>query len=185
MIVRRGERPHLRPQQPSRRPALFLSLGGFDPDFFAYFEDVDFCWRAWLAGYQILFVPSSRVYHKLSATMGPFLGPERLFLGERNRLQCLLKNLEWRNALVGLSVSVLHNLTRFVWFLRSRNPRAVLAILRGDRWVLIHFAKIIIKRRRVQRSRQVSDAFLIRHGLMASWMEGVSEFARLAFLHST
>ena len=50
--------------------SVFLRLGGFDPDFFAYFEDVDLCWRAWLTGFRVMFRPTSRVYHKLSATMG-------------------------------------------------------------------------------------------------------------------
>jgi GT2 family glycosyltransferase len=47
---------------------VFLELGGFDTDFFAYFEDVDLCWRAWLAGCRIAYRPTSRVYDKLSAT---------------------------------------------------------------------------------------------------------------------
>jgi GT2 family glycosyltransferase len=34
----------------------FLSLGGFDPLYFMYFEDVDLCWRYWLAGYRVLYV---------------------------------------------------------------------------------------------------------------------------------
>ncbi|MCX6820868.1 MAG: glycosyltransferase family 2 protein [Candidatus Aenigmarchaeota archaeon] len=36
----------------------------FDSEFVAYFEDVDLCWRARLAGYKVLYVPSSEVVHK-------------------------------------------------------------------------------------------------------------------------
>jgi GT2 family glycosyltransferase len=164
---------------------LFLKLGGFDPDFFAYFEDVDLCWRAWLAGYRVLLIGSSRVYHKLGATTGAFLKPERLYLDERNRLQSMLKNLQCRNLIVGLFVSVLYNLTRFMGFLRSRRPGVVVAILSGDVWVLTRLPGIIAKRSRVQQARHVSDDFLIRHGLMASLTEGVREFERLAILRST
>jgi hypothetical protein len=165
--------------------SAFLRLGGFDPDFFAYFEDVDLCWRAWLAGYRVLFVPSSRIYHELGATMGPFLRTERLFLGERNRLQSMLKNLQCRNLVVGIFVSVLYDLRRLVRFLRSGRPDAVRAIFCGDWWVLSHLPIILIKRLRTQRSRRVSDAFLLRHGLMASVTEGWREFMRLEFLRST
>ena len=163
---------------------LFLKLGGFDPDFFAYFEDVDLCWRAWLSGCYVLLTASSRVYHKLGATTGAFLKPERLYLDERNRLQSMLKNLQRRNLIVGLLVSALYNLTRFMGFLRSRKPEAVVAILSGDMWVLAHLPRVIAKRSRVQQARQVSDGFLIRHGLMASLTEGVREFGRLAILRS-
>ena len=164
--------------------SFFLSLGGFDSDFFAYFEDVDFCWRAWLAGYRVLFVPSSRVFHKLGATMGSFLSPERLFLGERNRLQSALKNLELRDLPVALLASCVYTLSRFVAFLRLRKITAALAILRGDWWIICHLPKILTKRRCVQQSRRVHDAFLMNHGLMASLAEGFREFVRLAPLRS-
>jgi len=164
--------------------SVFLKLGGFDTDFFAYFEDVDLSWRAWLAGYRVVYRPSSRVYHKLSATMGPFLKPERIFLGERNRLQCMLKNLQVWNLIVAMPVSCLYTLYRLLIFLRSRKPMVVLAILRGDWWVLAHLPRIFAKRRRIQQRRQVPDAFLVAHGLMLSFTEGLMEFSRLAPLRS-
>src|SRR5919201_3979111 len=40
--------------------ALFLELGGFDPAFFAYFEDVDFGWRLWLAGHKVRLAARAR-----------------------------------------------------------------------------------------------------------------------------
>ena len=163
---------------------VFLKLGGFDPDFFAYFEDVDLCWRAWLAGYRIAYRPSSRIYHKLGATMGPFLKPERLFFGERNRLQCMLKNLGIRNLIVAIPVSCSYTLYRLLSFLRSRRSAAALAILRGDWWVLTHLPGIVAKRRRIQQGRQIPDAFLAAHGLMLSFAEGLREFSRLTPLRS-
>jgi GT2 family glycosyltransferase len=160
--------------------SIFLALGGFDAEFFAYFEDVDLCWRAWLAGYRVMFVPSSRVYHKLSATMGPFLKPERLLLGERNRLQCMFKNLGLWNLIVAIPVSCFYTLHRLLGLLRSGKPAAVIAVLRADWWVLTHLPGILAKRRRVQQSRRVSDTFLLAHGLMVTFGEGLREFVRLA-----
>jgi GT2 family glycosyltransferase len=164
--------------------SVFLELGGFDEDFFAYFEDVDLCWRAWLAGYRVAYNPSSRIYHKLSATMGPFLKPERLFLGERNRLQCMLKNLEIWNLVVAIPVSCLYILYRLLGFLRAGRTVSALAILRGDLWVLTHLPRILAKRRQIQQRRQISDAFLTAHGLMFSFAEGFREFSRLGRLRS-
>jgi hypothetical protein len=163
---------------------VFLKLGGFDPDFFAYFEDVDLCWRAWLAGYRIAYRPSSRIYHKLGATMGPFLKPERLFLGERNRLQCMLKNLGIWSLIVAIPVSCSYTVYRLLSFLQLRRSAAAIAILRGDWWVLTHLPGIVVKRRRIQQGRQISDAFLAGHGLMLSLAEGLREFFRLRPLRS-
>ncbi len=74
------------------RPDLFLSLGGFDEHFFAYFEDVDFGWRAWIAGYEVWLVPASRVRHRHQGTASRLPFPPRMRLYERNALATILKN---------------------------------------------------------------------------------------------
>jgi GT2 family glycosyltransferase len=40
----------------------------FDRDFFCYYEETDFCHRAWLAGYETHFVPSPPIEHFMGAT---------------------------------------------------------------------------------------------------------------------
>ena len=45
------------------RRSAFLELGGFDQALFLYCEDVDLSWRAWLAGWRCLYVPSARCLH--------------------------------------------------------------------------------------------------------------------------
>jgi GT2 family glycosyltransferase len=45
-----------------RRDAL-ESVGLFDDGFFLYYEDIDWCYRAWAAGWQIHYVPRARVVH--------------------------------------------------------------------------------------------------------------------------
>jgi GT2 family glycosyltransferase len=77
----------------SRREKL-VDLGGFDDDYFAYLEDVDFGWRTWLSGARVLFNAEGTVRHASSATsnrMGDF---ERGVLFERNALQTAIKNFE-------------------------------------------------------------------------------------------
>jgi len=45
------------------RGELLQRLGGFDPQFFYYFEDTDLCKRIWDAGYKILYTPEARITH--------------------------------------------------------------------------------------------------------------------------
>jgi hypothetical protein len=45
------------------RGDLLKRLGGFDEQFFYYYEDVDLCFRVWKAGYPILFTPSATIVH--------------------------------------------------------------------------------------------------------------------------
>ncbi|MDY6993318.1 MAG: glycosyltransferase family 2 protein, partial [Pseudomonadota bacterium] len=41
--------------------------GGFDTDFFVYYEEHDFCDRVKLMGYKVLFVPESKIWHKVGS----------------------------------------------------------------------------------------------------------------------
>jgi len=45
-------------------------VGLLDEAFYLYFEETDWCLRVWQAGYRILAVPSSVVWHEVSATLG-------------------------------------------------------------------------------------------------------------------
>jgi GT2 family glycosyltransferase len=50
------------------RREAYERTGGFDPHFFAYYEDVDWCKRLGEAGYALYYVPAAQVVHAWSAT---------------------------------------------------------------------------------------------------------------------
>lgn len=66
-------------------------IGLLDPNYFIYFEDIDFCMRAWNAGYECLYVPDAIIYHRFSATVGR-KSPRQIYLLERNRFYFLFKH---------------------------------------------------------------------------------------------
>jgi GT2 family glycosyltransferase len=66
-------------------------VGGIDPRYFLYFEDVDLSWRLQLAGWRIRYQPTAVVVHQHSATTGSG-SPLHTFHTERNRLATLLTN---------------------------------------------------------------------------------------------
>ncbi len=72
----------------------FLALGGFDEIYYpGYVEDADLSYRAWKAGYRVLFCPASKVVHKHRSTNATQLGNRRIdYLISRN-----LFILLWRN----------------------------------------------------------------------------------------
>jgi GT2 family glycosyltransferase len=76
------------------RRAPFQTLGGFDDDYFAYLEDVDFGWRSWLSGWRTTYEPQAIVRHASSATSDRLGAFERGVLFERNALQTAIKNYE-------------------------------------------------------------------------------------------
>jgi GT2 family glycosyltransferase len=126
----------------SRREA-FLTLGGFDDDYFAYLEDVDFGWRAWLGGHRVIYEPRAAVRHASSATsrrLGEF---ERGVLFERNALQTVLKNYEddlLRDMAASVFYAYLHRLHHYTTTRNrgaaelKRAPLSVTAPLRNGLW---------------------------------------------------
>lgn len=76
---------------------VFHALGGFDERFFAHMEEIDLCWRIKNAGYQIGFVPDSKVFHLGGGTLNKS-NPQKTFLNYRNSLAMLAKNLPFWNA---------------------------------------------------------------------------------------
>lgn len=47
------------------RGDLIDKIGMFDPEFFMYCEDVDYCWRSWKAGYKVVYLPSAVITHAI------------------------------------------------------------------------------------------------------------------------
>lgn len=77
------------------RRDVFLAAGGFDDDYFAYFEDVDLGWRLNVLGHDVVYAPASLVRHAHSATSGSRVPPyQKLAWLERNGLRSVIKNYD-------------------------------------------------------------------------------------------
>ncbi|MEM1095104.1 MAG: glycosyltransferase family 2 protein [Bacteroidota bacterium] len=74
-----------------RRTALD-EVGLLDERFFMHMEEIDLCWRLWRAGYRVVAVPESVVFHIGGASL-PQASPQKTLLNFRNNLLLLYKNL--------------------------------------------------------------------------------------------
>jgi N-acetylglucosaminyl-diphospho-decaprenol L-rhamnosyltransferase len=66
------------------RRTAFEQVGGFDPAYFMYVEDVDLCWRLGRAGWTIGYEPGGRVMHTVGASSQ--LAPYRMILAHHRSL---------------------------------------------------------------------------------------------------
>ncbi|MCU1586684.1 MAG: glycosyl transferase family 2, partial [Frankiales bacterium] len=73
------------------RTDAVTEVGGVDPRYFLYVEDVDLSWRLRLAGWTVRYEPTAVVVHQHSATAGEF-SLLHTFHTERNRLATLVTN---------------------------------------------------------------------------------------------
>jgi GT2 family glycosyltransferase len=74
------------------RRSTWERLGPLAGPYFAYYEDVDWCWRAQLAGLRLRYDPAATVVHRWSATSGGATDPRVRVLAESNRTLSLVRN---------------------------------------------------------------------------------------------
>lgn len=77
------------------KKAVFEKIGFFNEKMMFY-EDLDFCWRAQLAGFKIILSPQSRIYHHYEFARYK----KKYYYLERSRLLVLLKNYQIKTLLL-------------------------------------------------------------------------------------
>lgn len=70
---------------------VFKKIGYFDENYFAYWEDVDFCLRAKKAGFKICYFPGAKVWHKLGGSSRGASDSVYYYMA-RNRIWFMKKN---------------------------------------------------------------------------------------------
>ena len=134
------------------RRGLFEKLGGFDEIFFLYMEDSDLSWRARLAGFDCIYVPTSIVYHDYLLRFRP----NKIFYQEKNRLMMLLKNLRWGSLLCLLPALFLAEIV--TWgFIIAHGSGQWQQKLQAYAWVIRNMQEILTRRKQTQALRKRSD----------------------------
>jgi GT2 family glycosyltransferase len=132
------------------RRDLWEQLGGFDDEYFAYFEDTELCWRVRQWGLDVHVLGDVRVRHHYEFSRSPL----KMYLLERNRLLLMLTCFEART-LMALAAPLL----------AFEAAIGVVAALQGWGrqkmsgwgWILTHQRWLRARRALVQRSRRVPD----------------------------
>lgn len=153
------------------RSEIFRQVGGFDEDYFIFMEETDLGWRCWLTGYQVVFCPSSVVYHHFSATKQlvdqSFYNYLVRFHGTKNYLLTLYKNLSFAYLWRILPIHLLLWLGLAGHFFLRAKYHSTANILRAVVWNLVHLSGNWRKRRNIQKQRVFSDEQLFSgFGLM-------------------
>jgi GT2 family glycosyltransferase len=131
------------------RRSAFETVGLFDEDFYAYLEDVDWGFRARLAGFTCRYVPTAVGYHIGGATTGGASDFYHAHL-RRNAALLVLKDYPASRILRHAHEIVAYQLALLLVSLREGKAREHLGGL-GE--TLRTLPRTLRKRRRIQRSR--------------------------------
>ncbi len=138
------------------RRDVYRDLGGMDPVYFTYGEDVDLSLRAWLRGVDVQVVPDALAWHHYDFSRNP----DKMYLLERNRLVTLLTTYRARTlwALAPLLVA-----SEVALAVRSRQEGWGSQKVRGWRWLAGNRRYLRTRRNRLQGGRRVGDEQLLAH----------------------
>jgi len=154
-----------------RRDA-FEAVGGFDEEYFCYFEDVDLGFRLRLKGYRCQYVHSAIVRH-VSSALGGYRSDFAVYHGERNMVWTFVKDMPAPLLWWYLPQHVLLNLAALAFYPWRGQGKVV---LRAKKDALMGIGRVLRQRRLVQRARTVSS-WTLRHSLTHGL---IAPYARLA-----
>ncbi len=136
------------------RRELWDALGGLDETFWMYLDDVDFSFRAQLLGWQAVFAPQARVFHKLGGSGGDDLSS---FYVGRNTLWTLAKNMPTSLLVLHSMHIVSAQLSIAADALSNFRGSAARARLRGQLAGLLGLPRVLRQRAAVQAHRTRHD----------------------------
>lgn len=153
------------------RRAMLDDIGLLDEGFAMIFEDVDLSFRAQLAGYPCLYVPTAKVYHKVNASIGSY-SHDYVYYGQRNIEFVYFKNMPTRLLIRHLPGHLLYNGLALIFF-ASRRRLGI--FLRAKIDALLALPRIFRQRGGIQRGRRVSvqtiEQLLAHAWLRQRWTE--------------
>jgi GT2 family glycosyltransferase len=134
------------------RTALLKEIGMLDEELFAYHEDLEFSWRARLAGHRVLLAPESVVFHKYEFSRSI----KKYYWMERNRFLVMEWCYRWPTYLLILPALAVMEVGLWIFAFRSgwwREKARAWGYLLDPKNGL----KSMATRRKIQRLRKISD----------------------------
>ena len=123
------------------RRSVFEALGGFDEEFFVYFEEVDFSLRARKKGWESWFLPKAHAYHRGHGSSDQ-VRARRLFYSLRSRLIYSRKHFDAGGRVaVAASTLLVEPWTRLAAQVVRRSGRGVADTVEGYALLLWHVLK--------------------------------------------
>jgi GT2 family glycosyltransferase len=145
------------------RRSAFVEIGGLDPLYFMYGDELDLGLRMWLAGWMVMLEPKSKVYHYMGGVTPSSLYLKHLkyLLMRRNQVITLIKSLSLKSLFIAISLLIFVNIFRGL-----KSKETLRAILIAYYRVLRNMRYIIIQRYRYLRKKILNEEILRHWGLI-------------------
>lgn len=113
--------------------AKYIVSDIFDPYYFAYCEDVEFCHKTIKEGKKIYYSNKSEVWHKVSSSTGGYKSPLSVYLFTKNRIKFVERNLP-----------IMNRLFFYIYMLIYSPAFICLNLLQGEKKIVKRFIRAIL-----------------------------------------
>lgn len=158
------------------RSEVFRELEGFDEDFFAHMEEIDFCWRAKNKDYKIVYHPMSTVYHIGGGTL-PRNNPKKTYLNFRNNFCLLYKNIPHEKLFTTFLFRLFLDGVAAIKFLSDGGYRDMAAVFKAHMYFYRNIRKLTKKRKALDH-KHVSGIYL-KNIAFDHFIRGKKKFSQL------
>jgi hypothetical protein len=105
------------------RTDVIKKIGLMDEKYFLYLEDLDYCLRNILAGYKILFVAQSKIYHKASISTKRYNVLLPLYYVTRNRFYFISKFYKKYFYFIFIVITAIFIFKSIIWLITDRRKK--------------------------------------------------------------
>lgn len=134
---------------------LVIKAGGFDEKFFAYAEETDLCWKLHRMGYNIQYVPESKIYHIGGGTTTLYKEGKKIkkdifiFHSYKNRLRMLIKNNFGFTLLFSILIYFFDISVTIIGYMLIKNPSYILMVLKAVFWNIKNIKDTLTRRKQL------------------------------------
>ena len=109
---------------------VYDRIGYTDEQYFAYYDDTDFVWRATKAGFKLLYEPSLHILHKVSSSTGGN-SPFYVYYSNRNKIYFIRKNLRGVQRYFAFVYTFLSRIVFYLRFDKMRKEKMIKGLKDG------------------------------------------------------
>lgn len=150
------------------RRTMLEEIGFFDEDFFLIHEDTDLNFRAHLAGWKVLYVPTAIVYHKVRSSIG-HMSDMAVYYTLRNSELVRVKNIPLGVFFRCLPSFIVGIVTEFFYFAIKHGKFKLYFKAKKDAMKLL--PKMLKKRKVIMKHRKTDNKYLM--GMLTPvWQKG-------------
>jgi len=178
------------------RKKILDEIGGFDPEFFIYQEDVDICWRIRLSGNKIKIVENAICQNKGGGISDTFHDSDKFqikfdselvnvpiykfYYSQKNRIRTMLKNYSMKNVCKRIPISIMMIFLRGIFMsVKNKNKSYLTAVFKGFFWNILYLNNTLQFRKKIQKNRIIDDyeieKYMINHSIE---LEGIRMIIR-------